>query len=389
MVKIYLKQNVWEAALERIRYIFDEFEHVAVSFSGGKDSTVTYQLALKVAEERGRLPLDVHFIDQEAEWQNVIDYIRSVMTNPRVNPMWFQMPIRLTNSTSNTEHYLNCWEPGAVWMREREDFAITENVYGTDRFHSLFEAIYKHHYKGKKVAVLAGVRAEESPARLMGLTVDATYKWITWGKRHDKRHEHYTLYPLYDWSYTDIWKAIHDNKWKYAKAYDYMYQYGIPPAKMRVSNLHHETAVHTLFYLQEIERETWDKLTRRLGGINQARHAKKEEIFQAGKLPYMFKNWKEYRDYLLEKLVTDEKYRTAMRKKFDRMDQNYSMMVGIDKMHKVHVSTILLQDIDFTKCINFESNPAAKIYRKWHRGDEKDFERIRKSPYKDWIPVQL
>ena len=136
--------------------------------------------------------------------------------------------------------------------------------------------------------------------------------------------------------------------------------------------------------------EFQDKLTKRLGGINQAKHAKKSEIFAApSKLPNMFLDWREYRDYLLENLVTDPAYREPMRKKFSKMERNYSQMVGIERMYKVHISTILLQDIDFTKCINFESNPQAKIYRKWHRGNEQDFDRIRKSPYQQWIPVQI
>ena len=57
-------------------------------------------MALLVAEEMGRLPLKVMFLDQEAEWQNVIDYVRDVMTDPRIDPMWFQVPIKMTNSTS-------------------------------------------------------------------------------------------------------------------------------------------------------------------------------------------------------------------------------------------------------------------------------------------------
>ena len=390
-MKIYLKQNVWDAALERIEHIFDEFDDVVVSFSGGKDSTVTFQLAMMVAEKRNRLPLKVMFLDQEAEWQNVIDYVRDVMTDPRVDPMWFQMPIRMTNSTSNDQHFLHCWTEGddEDWMRPKEDFAITENIYGTDRFFDLFPAIMKHHWPNKKLAVLAGVRAEESPARLAGLTTAATYKWITWGKAVDKKVGQYNFYPLYDWSYTDIWKSIHENGWQYAKAYDYFYQYGISPTKMRVSNLHHETAVHQLFYLQEIERETWNKLTKRLEGINQARHMTKEDMFQAKKLPYMFKDWKEYRDHLLVNLVTDQSYQDAMRKRFHAMDEKYGLMKDVSKLHKVHIATVLAQDIDFTKCSNFEQNPYAITYRRWRRGEPKDIKFVQKSEAKDWIPVAV
>jgi predicted phosphoadenosine phosphosulfate sulfurtransferase len=67
MPTYYGNKTVYEMALERIEYIFDEFENVSVNFSGGKDSTVTLNLALTVAEKKGRLPLKVMFIDQEAE----------------------------------------------------------------------------------------------------------------------------------------------------------------------------------------------------------------------------------------------------------------------------------------------------------------------------------
>ena len=54
-MKIYLKQNVLEAARERIAWVFDEFDgEIEVAFSGGKDSTVILELALEEAEKRGR-----------------------------------------------------------------------------------------------------------------------------------------------------------------------------------------------------------------------------------------------------------------------------------------------------------------------------------------------
>lgn len=387
---VYLKKTVYEAALERISWLYDEFDEVVVSFSGGKDSTIILNLALQVAEEKGRLPVTVLFLDQEAEWQNVIDYVRSVMDDPRVNPMWVQCPIRLTNSTSHEQHYLNCWEEGGDWMRDKEPDALTENVYGTDRFHKIFPEIYKHHFPDKTLAVLTGMRAEESERRLLAIIMAATYKGETWGRAVDKDLGHYNFFPIYDWSYTDVWKAIHDHGWEYAKAYDYFYQYGVNPIEMRISNLHHETAIHQLFYLQEIERDTWDKLTQRLGGINQARHMTKADMFQCPKeLPYMFGSWAEYRDHLLENLVTDEAYRDRLQKVFDKMDVKYSGMRDIHKMHRVHIVTILAQDIDLTKIKNWQENPNAVTFIRWKRNDpsRNDAQFVQKSKNRAFLPL--
>lgn len=46
MKKYNSEKNVYEAANERIAYIFNNFEKVYVSFSGGKDSGVLLNLAL-------------------------------------------------------------------------------------------------------------------------------------------------------------------------------------------------------------------------------------------------------------------------------------------------------------------------------------------------------
>ena len=45
-MKTYLDKNVYEAALERIAYCFQEFDNVLVAFSGGKDSGVLLNLVL-------------------------------------------------------------------------------------------------------------------------------------------------------------------------------------------------------------------------------------------------------------------------------------------------------------------------------------------------------
>ena len=170
--KVYKQKNVYDAAIERIDYLFDEFDNVVIGFSGGKDSTCVLNLALEVAEKKNRLPLKVMFLDQEAEWVTVIDYIREVMSDERIDPMWLQIPIRLFNATSNKDHFLNCWNPDEEeqWLRPKEDIALKENVYGKDRFFDMFQAILEYHYKDTKACYLAGVRTEESPARFLAVT---------------------------------------------------------------------------------------------------------------------------------------------------------------------------------------------------------------------------
>lgn len=61
--KHYQDADVHAATLSRLRLVFRNFERVCVAFSGGKDSSVTLQLALDVARELGRSPVDVLFID--------------------------------------------------------------------------------------------------------------------------------------------------------------------------------------------------------------------------------------------------------------------------------------------------------------------------------------
>jgi len=53
-LKIYQKQNVLSASEERIRFTFDNFEKVYISFSGGKDSSVMVHLVMAEAIRRNR-----------------------------------------------------------------------------------------------------------------------------------------------------------------------------------------------------------------------------------------------------------------------------------------------------------------------------------------------
>ena len=89
MAKKYNREkNVYEAALERMNYIFDHYENIIVSLSGGKDSTITTYLANEVAKKRGR-KFYLFYLDQEIEYSSTIDFIDKMMKLPTVIPLWF------------------------------------------------------------------------------------------------------------------------------------------------------------------------------------------------------------------------------------------------------------------------------------------------------------
>ncbi len=75
-MKIYLQDNVYEAALKRTERIFNEFENIVVSISGGKDSTATMGIALEVARKLNRLPLKVKNAEDRYE-ENIQELMRS------------------------------------------------------------------------------------------------------------------------------------------------------------------------------------------------------------------------------------------------------------------------------------------------------------------------
>lgn len=340
-MRVYFDETVFDAGLRRMRWIFENFNPV-ISISGGKDSTVTFRLALMVATEMNLLPLKVMYLDQEAEFQATIDAVTDIMEMDEVEPYWYQIPFKLFNSNSMSDDWLYCWAPEDEdrWMREKVPYAIKENTYGIDRFAKLLAAIQKKDFPDGTVFV-GGVRCEESPTRLSALTLAETTRGITWGSVIDKKRDKFVLYPLYDWSYTDIWKAIHENGWPYCRIYDKQYSIGLPTTKMRVSSLCHEMAAG-LEYVQEFEKDTWNKLCNRLGGVHST-----SVLSAAGgascphTLPFMFDSWKEYRDYLADKLLVTEPGRTKIMAAFERWDDRY----GDESMYfMAGVSTVLSND---------------------------------------------
>lgn len=302
--------NVMQAARNRVRWLFDEFDNnITVSFSGGKDSTVIMELAAEVARERN-CKIRVVFLDQEAEYEGTIEYIRTLYDRPELELIWYQIPFKLFNATSHSQNWLNVWGEGEEWIRPKEPNSIHENPFkekdGTpvDRFKALLSCINKSHGG----AHLTGMRSEESPTRRIFLVSNPMYKWVTWshgGQVADDGDMQYNFHPIYDWRSQDIWKAIYENDWSYNVIYDKQYQFGLPLRKMRVSSFSHSQAYGALNFLREAEPETYDRAVRRLDGISTHKHAGKWADLVPS-LPYMFSSWEEYMFYLNENLVEPE-----------------------------------------------------------------------------------
>ena len=136
---IYTENDVFNEALNRINMLFDTHEDVIVCMSGGKDSTVVFNMALMVARAKNRLPLKVFWLDQEAEWQHTVDYMNWVMHLPEVEPYWYQIPFDFTNSLSAQSNFLRVFDESCPekWIHPKSDISIKENPVKFNRYHDL------------------------------------------------------------------------------------------------------------------------------------------------------------------------------------------------------------------------------------------------------------
>ncbi len=204
----------------------------------------------------------------------------------------------------------------------------------------------KENFGDSKGCFVAGVRTEESPNRTSALTMGETYKGRTWGKKFSNKNQ-FTFYPIYDWTYSDVWKSIHDNGWSYNEVYNKMYQYGVPVLKMRVSSLHHESSVQSLFFLQEFEPDNYNKMVKRLSGVDTAGKMSYDNFYCPKEVPFMFNGWKDYRDYLVENLITHEEHRKGFQKKFEEME--FMLPFFGERLYRTQINSVMTNDFGFWK----------------------------------------
>ena len=280
-MKKYRDKNVLEAAQERIRFVFDNFQRVVLSFSGGKDSTTMFHLVADEAIKRGR-KFAVMAIDFEAQYKLTAENMERMfdMYSEVVEPYWICLPMHLRNAASNYEPWWLCWdkEKKDLWVRSIPKVAISDEKYFPffnsgmefEEFIVLFAEWYS---AGENTAVFVGIRADESlnryrtvasPVFLRNKEMFQNKPWTT-----KVTGTSYNAYPIYDWKTSDIW--LYHKKFKdkpHNKIYDLMWQAGVSPAKQRLCQPYGDDQRRGLWLYHLLEPETWYKVVARVNGAN-------------------------------------------------------------------------------------------------------------------------
>lgn len=137
---------------------------------------------------------------------------------------------------------------------------------------------------------------------------------------------------------------------------------GIP--NMRVSALIHETAVTSLYELQEAEPVLYEKVIRRVQGADTIGKMGAED-FMPKELPFMFESWEEYAKYLYENLVNDEYFQKNWKKALKQISPFVDNFPELrDKFWWEMAKAVVGNDGDMTRIGNICSTPEMIPYKK-------------------------
>lgn len=275
--KVYTNKTVLEASTERISEVFDNFERIYISFSGGKDSSVMTHLVLAEAKRRNRI-VGLLIIDLEAQYNDTITHIEHMieMYQDYIDLHWVCAELLLRNAVSNYEPRWVCWdkEKQDTWVRPMPELAsdLTQyDFYVPKMEFEEFMVIFGEWYsQGRTTAAFIGIRADESLHRYRAIVsrkdglMFNNWKWST--KVSSKL---YNIYPIYDWRTEDIW--VFHGKFRdlpHNRVYDKMMMAGVKISQQRLCQPYGDDQRKGLWLYHILEPDTWYKLIARVNGVN-------------------------------------------------------------------------------------------------------------------------
>jgi predicted phosphoadenosine phosphosulfate sulfurtransferase len=322
-VKKYNNQlNVYNASVERIEYIFNNFERIYVSFSGGKDSGVLLNLCIDYVRKHNiDKKIGVMVMDNEANYTLSLDFMHRIVEKNLdiLDVYWCCLPITLPCTVSSYERTYVTWgmEDEGRWVRPmpKNDYIVNldkAKKLGMDfyyvnmhdkEFYDNFSVWYS---QGKTCANLIGIRTDESLNRFRAIMNDK--KGMMDGRFWTRENlgNCYNCYPIYDWRTDDIWVANAKFIWDYNKLYDLFYMSGMNVSVMRVASPFMSESKSSLNLYRVIDPQIWSRLCARVAGANFLATYGKQINYHSFKLP---KNhtWKTFTKFLLDTLPDESK----------------------------------------------------------------------------------
>ncbi len=283
MVRAYMEEDVFIALQERLKYIFDEFDNVYVSFSGGKDSGLLLNLVLEFQKKYAPdKKIGVFHQDFEAQYTVTTEYIERTFQKieREVEPYWVCLPMATRTALSSYEMFWYPWDDKKqdLWVRPMPKHKYVINLENNPmtnykyRMHQedlakQFGRWYKKSHGNKKTVCLLGIRADESLQRYSGfLNRKYGYKGECWISKQFK--DVWCASPLYDWSAADVWHANYKFNYDYNRLYDLYYKAGLSVSQMRVASPFNDYSKDSLNLYRVIDPQIWVKLVGRVQGAN-------------------------------------------------------------------------------------------------------------------------
>lgn len=320
--KNYQDKTVLEAAYDRFEFVFNEFDNVYLSVSGGKDSSVMMQLARQVAEEQGT-EFDILIVDLEAQYKATIQQLETLIENSEHvlgRVYWVCLPLSLRNAVSQIQPKWTCWnaDEREKWVREMPDhdfvihednnpFEFFEPQMEFEEFIDDFAAWYADKYDGITASGI-GIRTDESLNRFRSLTSDTKERyndenWTTRVMVDDEYIDVFSVFPLYDWRTEDVWGFVSEYDLPYNDVYEMMYKNGKSIHEQRICQPYGDDQRDGLDQFRALEPETWEKVLNRVSGANFGNIYARTSLlgnFSSEKPEHL--SWEEYAIFLLESI---------------------------------------------------------------------------------------